>query len=242
MGDKSGWAARQVQARKLLVLREGGVWFATQGGCTGTGRTRAAALADHKARRATLRRYIRDALADRKARREKLYKRALAEADLGPITIPGKGRFKPVGPLRTYGAPLRAPTKPLPTRAEIATPIPLAKGAHRPKVIAKTTVGKLCLLARVPARVTSPLMHDTIFLVEGRRHFGSHKACYVGVGTRFTATRVAALRVLEILARGFDNYCAGEVICDRGFFRPEIRWNRNGSICIGAEGRRRGPE
>jgi len=25
-------------------------------------------------------------------------------ADLGPITIPGKGRFKPVGPIRTYGA------------------------------------------------------------------------------------------------------------------------------------------
>jgi hypothetical protein len=91
-------------------------------------------------------------------------------------------------------------------------------------VLAKTTLGKLCTMAKIPLRVSRP--DKTVICIAGGEHFVTNKRYYVGVGSRWRKTRTAALKVLEVLAHGFHDYTARECVCNRGLFAIPKRRGR----------------
>jgi hypothetical protein len=90
-------------------------------------------------------------------------------------------------------------------------------GGAAPASLASMTLGSLCAMAGIPLRVheCSP---KAVSLVRGDEHRLICGKIYVGVGSRWKGGRVAALRVLEVLAHSFHQYEARECVCHRGLF------------------------
>jgi hypothetical protein len=79
----------------------------------------------------------------------------------------------------------------------------------RPEALARFDIAELCVLAKIPMRVTGAEV--TIFIIAGTKHLRRRDRYYVGGGA-WKPTRVAALRVLEVLADGFHDYAARECL------------------------------
>lgn len=127
--------------------------------------------------------------------------------------------------------------RPVPFRPMIPAPSVLGELAERPLALATLTLGDLCAAAGIPLRVTSEFL-PTIVCTAGMEHYVDDSTYYVGVG-KWRPTRVAALRVLEVLAHGFHDYAARECVCGKGLFsvpRPKGRRPR-GSLAMTARER-----
>lgn len=87
-----------------------------------------------------------------------------------------------------------------------------------PPEYGRTTLAELCATAGIPMRVTGGPVRQ-IVLVRGAQHYRRPGFYYVGAEKYWPLeTRRRALRVLEILARGFHDYAARECVCGHGLF------------------------
>ncbi len=107
--------------------------------------------------------------------------------------------------------------KPIPLTVFIRAPFPLYADSPRPAEMARVTLEDLCTVARIAMRVTGG-PREAIVLHAGKDHYREPGYYYVGVGKPWRATRVQALRALEVLAYGFHDYAARECVCHRGLF------------------------
>ncbi|MGH8278376.1 MAG: hypothetical protein ACRETQ_02260 [Gammaproteobacteria bacterium] len=101
----------------------------------------------------------------------------------------------------------------------------------------------LCTLAGVPARVSGPDLDRRVHILAAGPHaYPVGFPDEIGVAfPRYRGTPHDALRILEILAYGFNDYAAREAVRGQGLFLPNARPGRTprGKALTGAERMRR---
>lgn len=116
--------------------------------------------------------------------------------------------------------------KPVPMTVFIPPPVTLNKAAWDALVRqpSETVLAyqDICDVAGIPSRVSSSDLERRIHVVaEGRHARLSADSTRLAVQLNdFRPEPRSALRVLEILAYGFNDYAAREAVCGRGLFMP----------------------
>lgn len=125
----------------------------------------------------------------------------------------------------SHRRPFIAAANPIPYRPFIAAPRPLTAEIAPPAAAARLSLRRLCDMAGVSFRVTSPHV-PAVILHPGTDHFFGPSGYYVGTRGPFDGAPESALRILEILAHGFHDYAARECVCGRGLFGAPARRGR----------------
>ncbi len=106
----------------------------------------------------------------------------------------------------------------------VAAPRILSDADAKPRGAVPWTLEELCDAAEIPCRVTGAARTRVLIYVGGTHFWASGGRLYVAVAKGWRATRVGALRVLEVLAHGFHDYAARECICGQNLFSvPQLR-------------------
>ena len=127
---------------------------------------------------------------------------------------------------------------------DIPSPLPL-RGEERARVmrLRARTVQELCEWAHVRCRVSGGISPDVVFwdAPDHGHTVDENGAPRYAVSTRGLPQRKQqrALRVLEILAYGFQDYIARESVCGRGFFVFPVT-PESGRVWLAEIGRRGG--
>lgn len=108
----------------------------------------------------------------------------------------------------------------------ITPPVTLAEDAWGALVSNKhttVTYQELCAMAGVIPRVSGPALERNILVSsdgKNARLTRHDDRLFVSLPHTFRRDKKSALRVLEVLAYGFNDYAAREAVCGRGLFIP----------------------